>query len=219
MVVRMGVADEECVCIGAGGVVPGLGEDRGAGAARAVRRVAQRQRAPVCPAGHHVRGRRGALWVAGAAGAGAQGRVRQVVRPAELRPRLDRQQLSTLLRRLAVPLPVPEHVRRGHDPAARGPLPPQPSASACLACRCITDLLLRARRSVRHRCCVPWADARCRRAQSAGPILGARGIYRLHHFLKSGGNSLISAGGVANILFLNGNVATSDGGFDLAPGW
>jgi len=54
---------------------------------------------------------------------------------------------------------------------------------------------------------------------SAGPILGARGIYRLHHFLKSGGNSLISAGGVANILFLNGNVATSDGGFDLAPGW
>ena len=42
---------------------------------------------------------------------------------------------------------------------------------------------------------------------------------RLHHFLKDSSNQLVVCGGVGNILFLNGNVASLEGGFDLAPEW
>ena len=53
----------------------------------------------------------------------------------------------------------------------------------------------------------------------AGPIVGANGIYRLQRFLEDGPNQLVVCGGVGNVLFLNGNVATNEGGFDLAPNW
>jgi len=53
----------------------------------------------------------------------------------------------------------------------------------------------------------------------AGPILNHNGMYRLHHYLKDGYNTLIVTGGVANILFINQNVATLDGGFSLEPNW
>ena len=52
-----------------------------------------------------------------------------------------------------------------------------------------------------------------------GPILGDNGLFRLHHFLKDGYNTLVVLGGTASILFLNQNVATLDGGFDLEPSW
>eukprot|EP00291_Cryptomonas_curvata_P021428 CAMPEP_0172166150 /NCGR_PEP_ID=MMETSP1050-20130122/8819_1 /TAXON_ID=233186 /ORGANISM="Cryptomonas curvata, Strain CCAP979/52" /LENGTH=979 /DNA_ID=CAMNT_0012836723 /DNA_START=138 /DNA_END=3078 /DNA_ORIENTATION=+ len=55
--------------------------------------------------------------------------------------------------------------------------------------------------------------------EGAGPVLGANGIYRLHHFLKDSSNQLVVCGGVGNVLFLNGNVAAVEGGFDLAPEW
>ncbi|KAJ1494267.1 hypothetical protein T484DRAFT_1877878 [Baffinella frigidus] len=51
----------------------------------------------------------------------------------------------------------------------------------------------------------------------AGPILGANGIWRLHHYVRDGDNTLLILGGVGNILFMNANVATEDGGFDLEP--
>lgn len=53
----------------------------------------------------------------------------------------------------------------------------------------------------------------------AGPILGHNGLYRLHHYLKDGYNSLIVLGGTASLLFLNQNVATLEGGYSLAPSW
>ena len=52
-----------------------------------------------------------------------------------------------------------------------------------------------------------------------GPLLSQNGIYRLHHFLHDSCNTMIVLGGVANILFLNANVADTDGGYDLVPGW
>ena len=39
----------------------------------------------------------------------------------------------------------------------------------------------------------------------AGPILGERGLYRLHHWLTDGKNVLVVGGGDANIAFINGN--------------
>jgi len=53
----------------------------------------------------------------------------------------------------------------------------------------------------------------------AGPILDTNGLYRLHHYLKDGYNSLIVLGSVASVLFLNQNVATKEGGFSLVPDW
>lgn len=55
--------------------------------------------------------------------------------------------------------------------------------------------------------------------KGAGPILGHNGLYRLHHYLKDGYNTLIVLGGTASLLFLNQNVATLEGGFSLAPSW
>jgi len=51
--------------------------------------------------------------------------------------------------------------------------------------------------------------------RAAGPILGANGIYRLRHYIEDGGNTLLVTGGVGNVLFINANVLTSDGGYDL----
>uniref|UniRef100_A0A6U2G2Q8 Uncharacterized protein n=1 Tax=Hemiselmis andersenii TaxID=464988 RepID=A0A6U2G2Q8_HEMAN len=53
----------------------------------------------------------------------------------------------------------------------------------------------------------------------AGPILSENGIFRLHHYLRSGHNSLIVLGGVANVLFLNQNYVDRDGGLSLEPNW
>mmetsp|Transcript_913 Transcript_913/g.2283 ORF Transcript_913/g.2283 Transcript_913/m.2283 type:complete len:489 (-) Transcript_913:100-1566(-) len=53
----------------------------------------------------------------------------------------------------------------------------------------------------------------------AGPILDNNGLYRLHHFLKDGYNTLIVLGSVASVLFLNQNVATIEGGFSFTPDW
>jgi hypothetical protein len=55
--------------------------------------------------------------------------------------------------------------------------------------------------------------------KGAGPILGHNGLYRLHHYLKDGYNTLIVLGGTASLLFLNQNVATLTGGYSLAPSW
>ena len=55
--------------------------------------------------------------------------------------------------------------------------------------------------------------------KGAGPILGHDGLYRLHHYIKDGYNTLVVLGGTANVLFLNQNVATVDGGFSLQPSW
>jgi len=55
--------------------------------------------------------------------------------------------------------------------------------------------------------------------KGAGPILGYNGLYRLHHYLKDGYNTLVVTGGTASLLFLNQNVATLEGGFSLAPSW
>jgi hypothetical protein len=52
-----------------------------------------------------------------------------------------------------------------------------------------------------------------------GPILTENGRYKLHHYLKDGFNTMIVMGSTASILFLNQNVATEDGGFDLEPAW
>jgi hypothetical protein len=52
---------------------------------------------------------------------------------------------------------------------------------------------------------------------AAGPILGANGIWRLHHFMRDGDNTLVVLGGVGNVLFMNANVALTDGGLDLEP--
>mmetsp|Transcript_12321 Transcript_12321/g.29465 ORF Transcript_12321/g.29465 Transcript_12321/m.29465 type:complete len:485 (+) Transcript_12321:30-1484(+) len=53
----------------------------------------------------------------------------------------------------------------------------------------------------------------------AGPILSKNGLFRLHHYLKDGYNTMVVAGGTASLLFLNQNIATLDGGFDLEPAW
>lgn len=55
--------------------------------------------------------------------------------------------------------------------------------------------------------------------RGAGPILNDNGVYRLHHFLKDGYNTMIVLGSTASVLFINQNVATLDGGFDLEPSW
>jgi len=52
-----------------------------------------------------------------------------------------------------------------------------------------------------------------------GPILSDDGLYRLHHFLKDGYNTLVVLGGTSSILFMNQNIATLDGGFDLEPSY
>ena len=49
----------------------------------------------------------------------------------------------------------------------------------------------------------------------AGPVLGTRGLYRLHHWLVDGKNTLVVGGGDANIAFINGNCIGPDGGFSL----
>jgi hypothetical protein len=51
--------------------------------------------------------------------------------------------------------------------------------------------------------------------RAAGPVLDARGLYRLHHWLTDGKNTLVVGGGDANIAFINGNCIGPDGGFDL----
>lgn len=51
--------------------------------------------------------------------------------------------------------------------------------------------------------------------RAAGPVLGARGLYRLHHWLTDGKNTLVVGGGDANIAFINGNCIGPDGGFSL----
>jgi len=53
--------------------------------------------------------------------------------------------------------------------------------------------------------------------RAAAPILGARGLYRLHHYLRDGRNTVVVTGGVGNLWFINGNIATLDGGFNLEP--
>jgi len=53
----------------------------------------------------------------------------------------------------------------------------------------------------------------------AGPILSDNGLFRLHHYLRSGHNTLIVLGGVANVLFLNQNYVDRDGGLSLEPNW
>ena len=45
--------------------------------------------------------------------------------------------------------------------------------------------------------------------------LGARGLYRLHHWLVDGKNTLVVGGGDDNIAFINGNCIGPDGGFSL----
>jgi len=51
--------------------------------------------------------------------------------------------------------------------------------------------------------------------RAAGPVLDARGLYRLHHWLTDGKNTLVVGGGDANIAFINGNCIGPDGGFSL----
>ena len=51
--------------------------------------------------------------------------------------------------------------------------------------------------------------------RAAGPVLGARGLYRLHHWLVDGKNTLVVGGGDANVAFINGNCLGPDGGFSL----
>jgi len=51
--------------------------------------------------------------------------------------------------------------------------------------------------------------------RAAGPVLDARGLYRLHHWLVDGKNTLVVGGGDANIAFINGNCIGPDGGFSL----
>lgn len=53
----------------------------------------------------------------------------------------------------------------------------------------------------------------------AGPILSENGMFRLHHFLNEGHNTMIVLGGVANVLFLNQNYVSKDGGLTLEPDW
>eukprot|EP00287_Rhodomonas_sp_CCMP768_P005599 CAMPEP_0196731308 /NCGR_PEP_ID=MMETSP1091-20130531/11101_1 /TAXON_ID=302021 /ORGANISM="Rhodomonas sp., Strain CCMP768" /LENGTH=483 /DNA_ID=CAMNT_0042074437 /DNA_START=8 /DNA_END=1459 /DNA_ORIENTATION=- len=55
--------------------------------------------------------------------------------------------------------------------------------------------------------------------KGAGPILSQNGLFRLHHYLKDGYNTMVVTGGTASLLFLNQNIATLDGGFDLEPAW
>ena len=51
--------------------------------------------------------------------------------------------------------------------------------------------------------------------RAAGPILGGRGLYRLHHWLVDGHNTLVVGGGTANIAFINGNCMGPNGGYNL----
>ena len=51
--------------------------------------------------------------------------------------------------------------------------------------------------------------------RAAGPILGERGLYRLHKWLTDGHNTLVVGGGDANIAFINGNCIGPDGGYSL----
>lgn len=55
--------------------------------------------------------------------------------------------------------------------------------------------------------------------KGAGPVLGDNGLFRLHHYMKDGYNSMIVCGSTASVLFINQNVATLDGGFQLEPAW
>jgi len=55
--------------------------------------------------------------------------------------------------------------------------------------------------------------------KGAGPVLSDNGLFRLHHYLKDGYNTVIVCGSTASILFLNQNIATLDGGFQLEPAW
>ena len=52
-----------------------------------------------------------------------------------------------------------------------------------------------------------------------GPLLGWNAIHRLYLYLNRGDNTLILAGGPASALFINANVVTADGGYDLEPKW
>jgi len=51
--------------------------------------------------------------------------------------------------------------------------------------------------------------------KGAGPVLGDNALFRLHHYLKDGYNTMIVCGSTASVLFLNQNVATLDGGFQV----
>ena len=55
--------------------------------------------------------------------------------------------------------------------------------------------------------------------KGAGPVLSDNGLFRLHHYLKDGFNTMVVCGSTASVLFLNQNVATLDGGFNLEPAW
>jgi len=55
--------------------------------------------------------------------------------------------------------------------------------------------------------------------KGAGPVLGDNGLFRMHHYMKDGYNTMVVCGSTASILFINQNVATLDGGFQLEPAW
>ena len=54
---------------------------------------------------------------------------------------------------------------------------------------------------------------------SSGPLLGWNAIHRLYLYVNEGHNSLIVTGGPASALFINNNVISRDGGYDLQPKW
>ncbi|EKX47141.1 hypothetical protein GUITHDRAFT_107052 [Guillardia theta CCMP2712] len=56
-------------------------------------------------------------------------------------------------------------------------------------------------------------------SNGAGPVLDDKGVYRLYRYLKEGYNTLVVCGGTSSILFINQNIASVDGGFELEPGW
>jgi hypothetical protein len=49
--------------------------------------------------------------------------------------------------------------------------------------------------------------------------LGWNAIHRLYLYVNEGHNSLIVVGGPASALFINNNVVSKDGGYDLEPKW
>ena len=54
---------------------------------------------------------------------------------------------------------------------------------------------------------------------SGGPLLGWNAIHRLYLYVNEGHNSLIVTGGPASALFINNNVVSRDGGYDLQSKW